>query len=211
MIFILMLAILVIAELIYEVYLSGVQTSTTSFFPSWLQNWDLQGFITINERLSLAFLDPVMWFITHLGSTILWLGVAAFLWAVKKRREAVLLAIGIIIGGVILLPVKILIPRARPYLIVQGARTLDIEGGGSFPSGHSKNGFTAAAILGSKWKKLRLPLYILACLIAISRIYVGVHWPSDVVVGSIVGWIIGEITMRYEDRIISLLGRVGLF
>jgi len=211
MVFVLMLALLAVAELVDEVYLAGIQTSTTSFFPSWLQNWDLQGFITINERLASPFLDPVMWFITHLGSTIFWLGIAAFLWAVKRKREAVLLAIGIIIGGLVLLPVKILIPIARPYLVVQGARALDFEGGGSFPSGHSKNGFTAAAVLGSRWKKLRLPLYILACLIAISRIYVGLHWPSDVIVGSIVGWIIGEITMRYEKKIMSLLGRVGLF
>jgi undecaprenyl-diphosphatase len=98
-----------------------------------------------------------------------------------------------------------MLPRARPYLVVAGARTLDVEGGGSFPSGHSKNGFTAAAILGSKWRKLKWPLYILAFLIGLSRVYVGLHWPFDVIVGSIVGWVIGKVTIRYETKIINLL------
>jgi undecaprenyl-diphosphatase len=118
------------------------------------------------------------------------------------------LAVGIVIGGLILLPVKVFLPRARPSLVVQGARALDIEGGGSFPSGHSKNAFTAFAILGSRWRRLRLPLGLLACLIAVSRVYVGVHWPLDVIVGSIVGWAIGLLTIRYETKIIDTFNRV---
>jgi membrane-associated phospholipid phosphatase len=55
-------------------------------------------------------------------------------------------------------------------------------------------------ILGSKWKKLRMPLYILTFLIAISRVYVGVHWPFDVIIGCILGWVMGRLTINDVSR-----------
>ncbi len=195
-------------EWVDEVYLVGIQPTTSDLFPLWLRNWDLACFVLVNERLGLPFLDPIMLLITHAGSTIFWLVASVFLWIGKRKREAVMLATGIIVGGLILLPIKVMIPRARPHFVVQGSRTLDLEGGGSFPSGHSKNAFTSAVILGSRWKRLRIPLYILAFLVAISRIYVGLHWPSDVVVGSIVGWVIGKFTIRHEKKINTLCDKV---
>jgi len=199
---------LVGAELLDELYIIKIQPTRTDLFPLWLRNWDLAVFTILNERLSWPFLDPVMMLITHVGSTVFWLFVSVLLWVTNRRRESVLLAFSIVIGGLVFLPVKLVFPRVRPSFVVQGARALDIEGGGSFPSGHSKNGFSAAVVLGSKWKSLRLPLYILACLIAVSRVYVGVHWPFDVIVGSVVGWVIGKLTMRYETKIMNVLNMV---
>jgi len=204
-----MVAMLVGAELLDEIYITKIQPTKMDLFPLWLRDWDLAGFTLLNEQLSLPFLDPVMLVITHMGSTVFWLFVSVLLWAGNRRRESVLLAVGIVIGGLIFLPVKVVLPRVRPSLVVQGARALDIEGGGSFPSGHSKNGFTACVILGSKWKRLRLPLYVLACLIAVSRIYVGVHWPFDVIVGSVVGWVVGKLTIRYETKIMNAFDTIA--
>lgn len=204
----LMVVLLVAAALTDEFYLTKIQPTNVDLFPLWLRNWDLAGFTLLNEQLSWPVLDPVMLAITHAGSTIFWLSVSVVLWLGKRRRESVLLAVGVVIGGLILLPVKLVLPRARPSLVVQGSRALDIEGGGSFPSGHSKNSFTAFMILGSKWRSLRLPLGVLACLVAVSRVYVGVHWPFDVIVGSIVGWVIGKLTLRYEARIIDAFNRI---
>gem|GEM_PF-2248506 len=64
--------------------------------------------------------------------------LAAVLWLARRKRQAALLVFGVIVGGVLLLPVKILLPRPRPYSIMQGLRIIEIEGGGSFPSGHSR-------------------------------------------------------------------------
>jgi len=208
LIFLLMVAMLVAAELIDEIYITKIQPTKVDLFPLWLRNWDLAGFTLLNEQLSWPLLDPVMLAITHMGSTVFWLFVSVLLWARNRRRQSVLLAVGIVIGGLFFLPVKVAFPRPRPSLVVQGARALDIEGGGSFPSGHSKNGFTACVVLGSKWKSLRLPLWLLACLIAVSRIYVGVHWPFDVIVGSLVGWVVGKLTIRYETKIMNALNRI---
>jgi len=58
--------------------------------------------------------------------------------ASEEKRQAALLVFGVIVGGVLLLPVKILLPRPRPYSIMQGLRIIEIEGGGSFTSGHSR-------------------------------------------------------------------------
>ena len=205
---ILVIAIIVVAAFIDEFYMTKIQPTNIDLFPLWLRNWDLAGFTLLNEQLSWPVLDPVMLAITHMGSTIFWLFVSVVLWIGNRRRESVLLAFGIVIGGLIFLPIKFAFSRARPSLVVPGANALDIEGGGSFPSGHSKNAFTAYVVLGSKWKRLRLPLGILACLVAVSRIYVGVHWPFDVIVGSIVGWVIGQFTIRYETKIIDAFNRI---
>jgi undecaprenyl-diphosphatase len=208
-VFLLIFGMLVGAELIDELSITKIQPTKIDLFPLWLRNWDLAIFTILNEWLSWSFLDPVMLFITHIGSTVFWLFVSVLLWVTNRRRESILLTVSIVIGGLLFLPVKLVFPRVRPSFVVQGARGLDIEGGGSFPSGHSKNGFTAAVVLGSKWKTLRLPLYILACLIAVSRVYVGVHWPFDVIVGSVVGWIIGKLTMKYETKIMNVLNMKG--
>lgn len=205
-----LLAIAALAGMwLVEQYVGEVRVTATDPFPEWLKKWNLAGFTILNEGLASPFLDPVMRVVTHVGSTIFWLFASACLWIARRRREAVLLAFGVIVGGLIILPVKMMFPTPRPYLVVPGARALDIEGGGSFPSGHSKNGFTSAAILGSEWKKLRIPLDVLAFLIAISRVYVGVHWPFDIVVGSVVGWIVGKLTVRYDKKIVTILGRVA--
>lgn len=208
LVLLLAVAIIAAAAFIDEFYMANIQPTNVCLFPVWLRNWDLTGFRLLNEQLSWPILDPVMLTITQVGSTVFWLFASVVLWLGNRRRESVLLAVGILVGGLILLPVKAILPRARPLSVVQGARVLDIEGGGSFPSGHSKNAFTVFVILGSKWKRLRLPLGLLACLIAVSRVYVGVHWPFDVIAGSIVGWAIGKLTMRYETKIIDTFNRI---
>ena len=208
LVLLLLVAIIAAAAFIDEYYMANIQPTNVDLFPVWLRNWDLAGFTLLNEQLSWPILDPVMLTITQAGSTVFWLFASVALWLGKRRRESVLLAVGIVVGGLMLLPVKVVLPRARPLVVVQGVRVLDIEGGGSFPSGHSKNAFTAFTILGSKWSRLRLPLGVVTCLIAVSRVYVGVHWPFDVIVGAIVGWAIGLLTIRYETKIIDTFNRV---
>jgi len=134
--------------------------------------------------------------LTYLGSTEVWVAVTVGLWVFGKRREAVLLALGLAISSLIIIPLKTFIPRARPYLLIQEAKTLSLEGGYSFPSGHSKNVFLAASTLKSKRLTLNIGLYVLAFAVAYSRIYVGVHWATDVIVGGLIGLAVGHLVLK---------------
>jgi membrane-associated phospholipid phosphatase len=78
-------------------------------------------------------------------------------------------------------------PLADPTLPVVGA----IPDSTSFPSGHSATAFAAAIVVGAAYPRLRLPLLTLAGLVALSRVYLGMHYWSDVLAGSLLGVAIG--------------------
>ena len=95
------------------------------------------------------------------------------------------MAITFIIGNLIL---KNLIARERPcWLDTQIALLIKSPKDYSFPSGHSMNGFAASIALLCNDKKLGIPAVILASLIAFSRLYHFVHFPTDVMVGILIG------------------------
>ncbi|MEM2897461.1 MAG: phosphatase PAP2 family protein [Candidatus Bathyarchaeia archaeon] len=196
---------LVLIAVIEEVYLENYYVKKFIDFPYELSKIDLALFPFINKGLTSYPLDVFFGIVTHIGSTIFWLIFSIMLWARNKKNEAILLAIAIIIGGIVLLPIKLFLPRARPYQVMNEVRTLDIEWGSSFPSGHAKNAFSAAVILSDKYPKWRLVSYALAIVVSFSRIYVGVHWPMDVVVGAFVGWALGIMVLRLEKRILGCL------
>lgn len=84
--------------------------------------------------------------------------------------------------------------RLRPPLAEHGVSALgSIPDSPSFPSGHSATAFAAATAVGLLCPRLRLPLLALAVLVAASRVYLGVHYPSDVLVGSALGIAIGVV------------------
>jgi undecaprenyl-diphosphatase len=200
-----LLALLVIVEYVDEFYLGKYSGGAPFPFPSPFNEWDLSVFKLINVGLSSPILDVVLGFITNFGSTVFWLVMAILLWVAGKKEDAILLAVAIIIGGVIFLPLKLIFYRARPYMVLTDIHVLDTESGFSFPSGHSKNVFSAAAILGNKHRKWASLLYVLSFVVSFSRIYIGVHWPIDVVVGAVAGWLIGIIVLKYETKILKLV------
>jgi len=209
--FFLLLLVLVAAGLVDDLWLSQLPVRNSDVFPAWMVNLDSAVFILINQSLSSPPLDLIMSLITHVGSTVFWLTVSLVLWFRNKRREAVLLATTIILGGIFFSFLKVFIARPRPYQVIAGSRVVEMEGGSSFPSGHTKNVFSAAVILGKnrtiRWK---VTLYMLALIISFSRIYVGMHYPLDVLVGALAGYIIARIVLSYDRQIISLATRFNI-
>lgn len=178
----------------------------------WIVDFDVWLFRLINEALALQLnggLDLVMGEITILGSLILWVVVTALLWLLGRRREAYLLIVGIIITSLVIGLFKILLPRPRPDILV-GARILALEMDSSFPSGHAARSFAAAVILGSKTRRGKIVLYVLAGVVAFSRIYIGVHWPTDVIVGSLLGVGIGLLALRLEEGVNRILSKIKI-
>ncbi len=143
------------------------------------------------NNLHTPLLDSVFVFITHLGDKgILWiiLGlVLVFIPKYKKAGYCVLLAllINLIICNITLKP---FFARIRPYEYVEGLKLLiEKPHDFSFPSGHSAASFAASAALFMNYKKEGIPFLILAFLIAFSRLYLHVHFPSDVICGILLG------------------------
>lgn len=131
----------------------------------------------------------------------LWLGIGAGLALVggrRGRRAAVtgIAAIGIA-SATVNLGVKSWADRPRPDRqvdLLADKREARMPSSSSFPSGHSASAFAFAAAVGDTVPPLALPLRLLAGAVAYSRVHTGVHYPGDVVVGSLIGAGVGDMT-----------------
>ena len=150
----------------------------------------------IAANLKCGFLDTVMPLITLLGDAgIFWIACSLVMILIPKTRKTGLamgisLLIGLLVCNVTLKP---LVARIRPYdyqmqhfgkevlLLVEGMHDY------SFPSGHTIASFEAATALLIGNKKLGIPAMILAVLIAFSRLYLYVHYPTDVLASIVLG------------------------
>lgn len=149
----------------------------------------------IQENIRNEFLTPIMTFITHLGdSGWFWIVLALVLVILKKTRPVGFLMAASLFGSLIVNNVilKNLVARTRPYEAVEGLhRIIEAQVDLSFPSGHTGSSFAAAVVIFIMCpKKAGVPALILAFLIMLSRLYVGVHYPTDVLAGMITGTLI---------------------
>ncbi|MBO4693046.1 MAG: phosphatase PAP2 family protein [Clostridia bacterium] len=159
----------------------------------------------IADKFSSPFLDKVMPIITIFGDHgIFWMTLTLVLLLFRKTRPlglsmAISLALGYICGNLI---VKNIVARTRPYeyrseinLLV--SRLSDY----SFPSGHSLASFEAATCIFIRYKKWGVAALIFATLISLSRLYLYVHFPSDVLAGMALGIVFGITGSMIANRI----------
>jgi len=131
---------------------------------------------------------------TAANQSRLWLGIAAtmaLLGGSRGRRAAVngVLAIGAT-SAPVNLGVKPLARRERPARAEPGRfgrRYVPMPGSTSFPSGHAASAFAFASVVASELPPLGVPVGMLAGAVAYSRVHTGVHYPGDVLIGSILG------------------------
>ena len=89
------------------------------------------------------------------------------------------------------------IGRDRPPLVYPEPKALvAVPHTGAFPSGHASSAFACAAVLAWASPRLRVPAFVLAAAIAWSRVYVGVHWPLDVLGGAILGVLVSIVLLK---------------
>lgn len=180
------------------------------------ESFDLPILEWIAGNLRCAFLDAVMPVITTLGDAgIFWIILSALFLCIPKYRKAGLamgisLLVGLLICNVTLKP---LVARPRPYdyQLDHFGKTIQLliaaQHDFSFPSGHTLASFEAATALTIYHKKLGIPALVLASLIAFSRLYLYVHYPTDVLFSVALGvgiaflcsWLVNKLYPRLES------------
>lgn len=160
----------------------------------------------VQEHLRNDICDPIFKAITHLGDAgIFWIILTAVLLCFKKTRKAGICSAIALIGSVIVnnLILKNLIGRVRPYEVVDGLVCLVAHAhDASFPSGHTGASFASAvAMYKNLPKKYAILLIILASLIAFSRVYIGIHYPTDILGGLATGIGLGILANVIYDKV----------
>lgn len=166
--------------------------------------WEFS-FLYALQELHNPVLDKIMLFITELGDGgWFWIGIGIVCLVLKKHRRMglqVLLSMlcTFIVGNLIL---KNLFARQRPCAIDPSIELLiPYPSEFSFPSGHTMNGTTAAIALFLNNKKIGIPALMIAVLIAFSRMYHFVHFPTDILGGFCIGFAMAILVNYVFDKI----------
>ena len=178
-----------------------------------LYSFDLAIFYLFNHTISTGFLDKFFSIITDVNkwyiAYLILIGIAFFKGGLRGKIAVITLIILIVVTdqtGYRLL--KELFERVRPCNALSDVITpVGCAGGFSFPSNHALNNFAAAVFLLRLFRQYKWIFLITATLISISRIYLGVHYPSDVLGGAIIGTAFGYlfsiIALKIEEYIKS--------
>ena len=181
--------ILIVFAIIASLYLDNILVKDVSF----LRNNALDKFFLV---------------ITYLSSEIIIFAIVTslFLWKKNKRRWILPLWLTLGISAIVGFLLKVIVQRARPFqqgivplLLVLQKTSHDIWNF-SFPSSHAMLAFCIVPILAEQYPKLKKIWIGIAVLIAFSRIYFGLHFLSDVIVGSAAGYLIGLMIVKLEKE-----------
>ena len=180
--------------LLFSLFTSGLNANADNI----LARWDQQLF---DQFYDTPPPNEPMWTVmevtTEFGHYRSIMGFSILLMAYgneDRQNTGRLLSSAYISTGLITYGIKQLVRRKRPLD--------DMLGNPSMPSGHASIAFSAATILGYEYPKWRIPLYIGASLVGFSRIYLGRHYTSDVLVGAAIGTTMGVLV--WHNRITLL-------
>ena len=167
-----------------------------------MNEFELNILLWMREHLTNPFLDTVMPYISSLARHgEFWILLALILLCFKKTRKAgvamaIAMACGFLVGNIGL---KNIIARTRPYDLVEIELLVAKLHDFSFPSGHTLVSFNAAIALHHYHRKWGVAALVLASLIALSRLYLFVHYPTDVLAGLLLAIGIALASCRLTD------------
>lgn len=165
----------------------------------------------IQAHMKNGFFDAVLPVLSSLvDHGIIWIILAVILVCFKKTRKtglmmAVALTLGLLLVNGIIKPI---VGRPRPYtfdnaLIKEGDLLVKALQDGSFPSGHTLASFEASTVLMIRDKRFGIPALVFSIIVLFSRLYLYVHFPTDVITGAILGVIfgvLGVVIVNFIDK-----------
>jgi membrane-associated phospholipid phosphatase len=167
------------------------------------QRLDTRIFLLLNLRGSRPlWLDRLMLVFTQLGSGFFALGLALAFYFIGPRLLGYVLMLGTLSLWMVVETLKFIVNRSRPYIRLAQTRILGQRAiGWSFPSGHTSQAFFMATIITQNLHTnliLTAVLYVIAVMVGITRMYIGAHYPRDVLAGAILGSIWGFLGVIVE-------------
>lgn len=180
-----------------------------------LFNIDVAIFKFFNQTISNSWFDEFMPFLTDLDRMKYFkvcmavFFITLFIWKFKRKGVtyflflALALSLSDFVGG----QVKKVFERPRPFQQIEYTQANKLASGKkdrSFYSNHSSNTFTMATYASAFFPPAAPYAFTLATLVAVSRVYVGVHYPSDVLVGSLLGIFWGTLISRLVKKILIM-------
>lgn len=174
---------------------------------TFINNLDKIILFFIHNNFHFPVLDKVMILATFAGDKgLIWILISILLLINKKTRVIGIMSLGALILSAFLGEglLKHIVQRQRPYADFTWVHLLiDKSTKYSFPSGHTSSSFAAAFILSKYLKRFSLVFWILAFLIAFSRLYLFMHYPIDVIGGIVLGLICGKTISCICEHIIK--------
>jgi undecaprenyl-diphosphatase len=168
--------------------------------------WELEFMKWANGWWSSPFLDQVIPWLTYLGSHFAVILFIILGWILTRKRKVLRhLVLLYAIQSAIIYGLKFLIKRERPLFFLDMASKLS-KGPGeildpSFPSAHAAYTFMMATLLGTWFPRYRFIFFVIAGFIGWTRIYLGLHYPTDVMVGGILGYGITRLFLHWVSRL----------
>ncbi len=137
------------------------------------------------------WLDRTMLIMTEFGNGVVTLGIVAVFYFAVNHILAYKFVLGTLTLWTVVETMKVLISRSRPYISLDDVRIVGLPAKGkSFPSGHTSQAFYTVTLLTQYFHinfALTLTLYVFALLVGVTRMYMGMHYPRDVLAGAILG------------------------
>ena len=172
------------------------------------QRLDVWAFLFFNLRGSRpVWLDRTMLGFTQIGSGFAALAIGLILFLTGDRLVAYELILGTLTLWIVVELVKALVRRSRPFIRVTEAHIVGYRAvGRSFPSGHTSQAFFMATLLASHFHLsawVVFLLYAIALIVGFTRMYVGAHYPRDVLAGAILGSAWGLLGVLVDGYVLN--------